>query len=253
MRSHVWLAFPVVVAAWLAAAPATRAQVPDEQAARAAFDEAETEFGRGNYALALRGYQRSYELMEGHPRRPFMLFNIARCFEELGRLEDARDHYQRYLRDSGSQAVMREETEARLRDLETRINLANEGVTPGPPDRESDGAGASGASISPVGPIVLGVGGAMLVAGAIVGAVTLTRRSDVTAMCAGMVCPAAAQSDADEVATLALVTDVLLFGGLAVAAAGLVLTLVLTEGGDDASASIGCGPTGCVGMIRGTL
>ena len=51
--------------------------------------------------------------------------------------------------------------------------------------------------------------------------------------------------------TLAMVTDVLLFGGLAVAGTGVVLLLIgsNSEHADHASASVMCGPGACAGHV----
>ncbi|MEC7525969.1 MAG: tetratricopeptide repeat protein [Myxococcota bacterium] len=210
--------------------------------ARATFEQAETEFERANYALALQGFQRSYELLEGHPRRPLVLYNIGRCYEELGRHREARDAYQRYLDEAGSEALEREDTEARIRELDTRVTM--DASTP------AEGGG----DISPLGPVVMGVGGAMLVAGAVVGGLALASRGDLTAMCdSAMRCPADSRGLADEVSGLALATDVLLFGGAAIAAAGLVLTLVLQEDSERPAASVACAESGCVALVQGSF
>ncbi|HJL17954.1 MAG TPA: tetratricopeptide repeat protein [Sandaracinaceae bacterium LLY-WYZ-13_1] len=230
----------------------------DLERAREAFEQAEVEFDRGNHALALQGFQESYERMEGHPRRPLILFNIGRAYEELGRLEEARDAYQQYLHDAGSMAIEREETGARLRDLEARLTMGDEpsadtsteGTADPPTGSENEGPTSGG--ISPVGPIVLGVGGAMLLGGAVTGGVALARRGEVLDMCTGMECPSSARDLASEVDALAVTTDVLLFGGGAVAVVGLVLTLVLTEDDEgDAHASVSCTGTGCIARYAG--
>lgn len=233
--------------------PAAAMAQENLEEARQEFEQAETEFGRANYALALRGFERSYELLVGHPRRPLVLYNIGRCYEELGRYREARDAYTRYLREAGDDAVQREETEARVRELETRVSMdaaAAGDASPAPSAASPSDAGG----ISPVGPIVLGVGGAMLVAGAILGGVTLANRSDVTAMCGtDMRCPPDSRGLADDVSTLALTTDILLFGGAAAAATGLILTLVLHEPGDTPTAALTCSQSGCMAFLQGEL
>lgn len=75
--------------------------------ARVVFEQGETDYNAGAYALALRRFQRAYELLEGHPRRFMALFNIGRCYEELGRLEDARDAYERFLAEGGRDSMLR--------------------------------------------------------------------------------------------------------------------------------------------------
>ncbi|MBZ0118967.1 MAG: hypothetical protein K8H88_18365, partial [Sandaracinaceae bacterium] len=55
--------------------------------------------------------------------------------------------------------------------------------------------------------------------------------------------------------TLAITTDVLLFGGLGVAATGLVLGLLfgLDQPAAGPQASLSCGPTGCVAQLGGSF
>lgn len=246
----------MLLALTLLSTPAAVSAQDNLEEARREFEQAETEFERANFALALRGFERSYELLEGHPRRPLVLYNIGRCYEELGRYREARDAYTRYLRDAGDEALQREETEARVRELETRVSMDADATPPAAsatPDASSPSEAASSGGPSPVGPIVLGVGGAMLIAGAITGAVTLANRGDLTAMCDGMRCPASSRGLADDVDTLALTTDILLFGGAAVAATGLILTLVLQEESDTTTAALTCSDTGCMAFLRGEL
>lgn len=267
------------VSALVTLTSATAFAQADEARARQEFDSASTEFGRGNFALALQAFQRAYDMLEGHPRRPLILFNIGRCYEELGRFQDARDAYTRYLHEAGPEAVQREETEARLRELETRVSMGQDGAgthtdtgttgTSESGEHDTSGGGASaaasssapsdastsgGGGISPVGPILLGVGGAMVLAGAITGGLTLSSRGDLTAMCTGMACPESSRGLANDVSTLALTTDILLFGGLAVAATGILLTLLLTDGGSsDTAASLTCTDQGCMAFLAGEM
>lgn len=240
--------------------PAATSAQENVDEARREFEQAETEFGRANYALALRGFERSYELLVGHPRRPLVLYNIGRCYEELGRYREARDAYTRYLREAGDDAVQREETEARVRELETRVSM-NAADAPQAARSTTSGTDAASSSPpeatatggpSPVGPIVLGVGTAMLVAGAITGGVTLANRGDLTAMCdEEMRCPSSGRSLAEDINTLALTTDILLIGGAAIAAAGVILTLVLQDENPSDSVAMSCDDNGCVAMVRG--
>lgn len=67
---------------------------PDtESKARALFDEAERDFGRGRFEEALAGYERAFAVMP----LPAFLFNMGQCARNLGRYEDARALYRRYL------------------------------------------------------------------------------------------------------------------------------------------------------------
>lgn len=233
------IALASVLAAALSLGAGTASAQPerDEALAPEELAAAEREFARGNYAVALQGFQLSYLLLEGQPTRAFILYRIGRSLEELGRHEDAADAYRRYLADAAADAAPREEAEARLRDMERR---------PTEP---------TGEGISPVGPAMLGVGGAMLLIGTVTGVAALISRADFVGMCTDLRCPTSARDLGNEVENLALATDVLLFGGAAVVAVGLALTLVLTDGGSsrDPLASFGCTDTGCMAFLAGEI
>lgn len=82
------------------------------------FDQAQAIFERGDYGAALAEFDRIYELLEAHPNRYFVLFNIARSYEELHRYDRAMEYYQRYLDEGGAQAENRADVEASLRALD---------------------------------------------------------------------------------------------------------------------------------------
>ena len=95
--------------------------------------------------------------------------------------------------------------------------------------------------------VVAGVGGAMMIAGAVTGVVALGKESDIKDACPNDRCPssfdlAGAQSSAK---TMIGVTDVLLIGGGVVAAAGLTWGF-LSLGSTPKAATTPAGPTGPV-------
>lgn len=199
--------------------------------------------------------------MEGHPRRPLILYNIARCFEDLSQLREARDAYREYLESSAGEPEQRADVARRLRELDALLpdDRADDATPPdttpqvvstesgSPPSTTSPGGG-----ISPIGPIVLGVGGALLIGGAVTGGLAIGARGNLTGMCTGMACPGSAEGLVSDVGTLALTADVLLLGGAAVAATGLLLLLVLEEEpSSGAVAGFSCDRTGCVATVAG--
>jgi len=107
--------------------------------------------------------------------------------------------------------------------------------------------------VSPVGIVVTAVGGAVTLAGAALGALALTDSESAREPCSGVDCPADARDGIADAQTLANASDVLLFGGLAVAAAGVVLILALTDGGEQASASAMCTSRGCMAAVGGSF
>ena len=95
----------------------------DLEHAREVFERGTAYYENQNYALALQAFRESYDLLDGHPRQALILFNVGRCYEELGRIRDARDAYRRYLREAADDAENRQQVEERLRELETRVEM----------------------------------------------------------------------------------------------------------------------------------
>jgi hypothetical protein len=86
-------------------------------------------------------------------------------------------------------------------------------------------------TVIPAGPvlpgaIVLGVGGAGLLAGAITGGLTLRKASDLKSKCTGVVCPTSVQGEARSVTTLGNVSNAMFIAGGVLAATGAVLLVV---------------------------
>jgi hypothetical protein len=113
-----------------------------------------------------------------------------------------------------------------------------------------------GHSISPVGPVLLGIGGAALVAGAITGILTLIQDSSLSSLCPDQECSEAGLSFAREVEAFAVASDILLLGGATTAVVGLVFTLLLHESNSASSpphVSASCGATGCRVVLGGSF
>lgn len=211
----------------------------DLEEARARFELAEQHFEEGDFALALTEFERVYEVMRagGHPNAAYVVYNIAIANEQLGREEAALEAYERFLAESPPDAPNREDAERRMRELRERVRLAQQDDAP-------SAAVPASAGVSPVGIVVTAIGGAALIAGAIVGGVALAASGDAQSDCSGSVCPVSARDGIASAQTLANVADGLLFGGAAVAATGVILMLVLQE---DAPAPVaaGCDFDGC--------
>lgn len=86
--------------------------------ARTHVQQGEALFERENFDAALAEFERAYQLLEGHPQRYFVLFNIGQCHERLFRYDRALAYYQRYLDEGGPQAEDRATVEATMRALE---------------------------------------------------------------------------------------------------------------------------------------
>ncbi len=254
----------VLCASW-----STTASGQEEEAtleARAVFEQGENEYGRGHYALALQSFERAYALLEGHPRRALVLFNIGTVYEELDQLEDARDAFVRYLEEGADIATNIADTRARIADLEARIALRDR-REPGAPTEAGeadattspavDGRGDAGGGVGVGAIVLLGLGSAALVASAVTGALALGAAGDLEAACPNDRCPddPALRSRANEARTLSTVTDVLWPIGTAAATAGLIwLIIEATSAPDDtATAGVACDGAGCVGVMRGSF
>ncbi|HJL15725.1 MAG TPA: tetratricopeptide repeat protein [Sandaracinaceae bacterium LLY-WYZ-13_1] len=240
----------LTLALTVAAVPAPVAAQPDEAVAeaRTRFELAERHFDDGDYALALSEFERVRELMEAadHPNAIYVEYNIALANEEMGREQAALAAYERFLAESGPEAPNREEAQRRLRELRARLELdARDRAAAERAAVESDG------SISPIGPIVTAIGGAAMIAGGVLGGVAIAESDRAREGCVDSRCPAGARDGIADAQTLAHVSDALLFGGLAVAATGVVLLFVLREGGDEAAASAACTGRGCAAFVRG--
>lgn len=141
----------------------------------------------------------------------------------------------------------------------TSFTMRQRAVAPVAPIAAESG---SGAKVAPW--VVIGVGGAMLVAGTATGIVALGKTSDIEAKCPSDVCPKAFDLDGarSSAKTFTRITDVLLIGGGLVTAGGL--GWLLFGGGKAEQApksaararaalpipSAGCGPDGCRASVK---
>ena len=219
-------------------ASAQDAAMPEETRQR--FELGQQAFERGDFAVALAEWERVYALMEGHPRRAFLLYNMARAHEELGRSAQALGLYERFLAEAGEDAPNRAEAQRHATELRLRLRL----------DEEAP-ASSEGGSPSPIGIAIGAVGAAALIAGGIVGGLALAQDGDARARSEGSRCTPEAHAAIGEAGVLANAADGLLWGGLAVLATGVVLTFVLAESATTASAA--CTDDGCVGFVRGVF
>lgn len=88
--------------------------------AQAYLDLATTLFRDQDFAGALKELQRAEPLLDGSDILPLVRFNIARCYEELGRPADAVRAYQRYLTLSEEADRRRDRARDAVRALEPK-------------------------------------------------------------------------------------------------------------------------------------
>lgn len=84
------------VAFWLCCAHADAQSSSDIAKAKRLFSVAKEDFTQREYEAALRGFQEAYALS----KQPELLFNIAQCYRELKRYQEAIDTYRAVLRES---------------------------------------------------------------------------------------------------------------------------------------------------------
>lgn len=230
--------------------------------ARVAIEQAQTHADEGRHALAAQRYLDAYEFLgeAGIANAPLVLWNAGDQLSMIpGREQEAIDTLRRFLEESSALADeaaqvrdWRSNALSLLDDLEAR-------VSPAEPEPESPDAAEQAPErsehLSPIGPVMLGVGIAVLGVGGIFGALALVDEARLSDMCGGDVCTDTEEHRSlhGEMLTFANVSDALLISGGLVAIAGLVLLFALdpetSEGGVTPQAA--CTTTSCWAGIEG--
>ncbi len=188
-------------------------------------------FKARDYDAAARLFEQAY----GLDPNPNYLFNVGRVYEEKGDIRSAADYYGRFVKEPGVEIESRELALQRLRVL--RAILHETEPQTGQPATATSAEPQPGASTSNAaagdesdrrksmrlgGYALLGVGGISMLVGGIFGGLTLGKKNDLNA--SHMVDDR--KAIARDGKTFALVSDVTLFTGAALAVTGLVLVLV---------------------------
>lgn len=204
---------------------------PQIQRARQVFERADTAYAEGNYALALRGFEQTYELMEGHPNQHHVLYNIGLCQQHLGAETEAIASFQAFLDQGGSESEMAGDAVRRISDLRERRRMMR-----GAFDEPLLGAG--------IGTSALGV--LALVASLVTGLMAHDAYQDLEMRCGpDSVCPPGSGSDISSGETLAVVSTVLLPIGVVAAGVGVTLfVLSFSAESDEPVASLRLTPSG---------
>jgi tetratricopeptide (TPR) repeat protein len=268
----LWVALGAASSAW--AQPPQQNQPPDpammtdsaglDEAARQIFMAGRNLYELGRFAEAAAQFEQAYELSH----RPPLLYNIYVAYRDAGDRDKSAQALENYLRENPD-APDRVNLEARLESLRqsiaaeqaSRDTAADEAraaelarqeeerrqAAEAERSREEEEQRRAASRDATLAWVVTGVGGALIVGGAVTGVMALGAASTVSDGCRGGLCIDDGAND--ERATLALVTDVLLVSGLVVAGVGLTWAILkMSSGGDDAegaSVSAMCGPTGC--------
>lgn len=217
------------------AAPTPGAQAPAPGTAADLSGQAIERFKARDYDAAARLFEQAYAL----DPNPNYLFNVGRVYEEKGDIRSAVDYYQRFVKEPGVEIESRELALQRLRVL--RAILHETDPEPGQPATAAPGPQADAPPPAPTpgadetdrskamrlgGYALLGVGSISVIVGGVFGGLTLAKKNELDDIHMADERKALAR----EGKTFALVSDVTLFTGAALAVTGLVLVLVARKG-----------------------
>ncbi len=191
-RSHLvvstFVALTIAVApargAIAAPAPSTSAAATTEtpETPETLSAEAVSAFKAGEFDKAIDLFQRAYTL----DPQPNYLFNIGRVYEEKGDLDKAVANYQEFVQQPGVDIEAREAATARLKVLQQTLAQLREDSEPktGPkpqvvePSPADQAAAARKRKLRIAGYSLLGVGGGVLVIGAVFGGLAVGKSND---------------------------------------------------------------------------
>lgn len=219
-----------------AAAPASEPSTPGSEPGAPAPGSAADLSGQAIERFKARDYDAAARLFEqayGLDPNPNYLFNVGRVYEEKGDIRSAADYYQRFVKEPGVQIESRELALQRLRVL--RAILHETEPEPNQPATATPGPTADTTAPSTTkdetdrnktmrlgGYALLGVGGASMLVGGIFGGLTLAKKNKLD----DTHTVDERQVLVQDGKTFAIVSDVTLFTGAALAVTGLVLVLV---------------------------
>jgi tetratricopeptide (TPR) repeat protein len=258
----------------------------DDDRARAHIRLGRAYYGRGRFEEATREFEKAYAY-SGRPELLYDLFLARRDAGHIGEAIEALEQFLELVPDAPERGLLtaRLDNMRRLhaQRLRARVPQADDeadeeegpATADGAQDPGTDGSHTErsspradsqpadleeppGRSIAPW--IVIGLGSAMIVGGAITGGLALRAQKQLEDLCgADGRCPPGSgfEATADRGRSLATSTDVLLGLGLATLGAGVALAFLLDDLSaraptrpDSPTASLGCGPGGCVGTMR---
>jgi tetratricopeptide (TPR) repeat protein len=230
--SHV----PAAPAAAQARPAAPVAGTENQVQAREAFERGRIHYDNGEFTKASQAFEDAYRLSG----REGLLYNLYLAYRDANEQEKAAEALRQYL--ARVEVIEnRAQLEARLKALDEGIAQrkaaeAAEAAQRGPVQEAAAPVAASPAPAAEPAPgrwwltpvSIMGAGGALMLGSIATGVMANNKAKELEEGCDGSDCSQRPdlESTADSGKTLALVTDVLLFGGLATAAVGGVLLLL---------------------------
>ncbi len=260
----------------------------NEQVARSAFRLGNAHYENGEFLEAAEQFEKAYK----YSGRAQLLYNLYLAYRDANLPEKAADALRRYLKEADDVpnrgqveakllalerglAKQKEKqkpppvVEKPAKPQEKAVEPAKDepveqqpvAVEPLPEESEPEETASEEPSDESYLPLIsyimMGAGGGMVLGSIVTGIVTASAQSELESECPDKVC----QGDGDIEGlkstrstgeTLAIVTDILLFGGIAVAGAGVAL-LILGSAEESESAPIsstfGCSTIGCGGSV----
>lgn len=212
-----------------AATPSGTTSPADQASAADSSAQARERFRAKDYDAAVRLFEQAYAL----DPNPNYLFNIGRVYEEKRDLRAAVDHYQRFVMEPAVDIGAREQAVQRLRVLKAILNETEPQPTkpgtvttapmPGTPTEDAAPPPADPKKGMRLGGYaLLGAGAVTMIVGGVFGGLTLAKRNQLD----DSRIVEDRRSLAHQGHTFAVVTDITLFTGAALAVTGLALVLV---------------------------
>jgi tetratricopeptide (TPR) repeat protein len=240
-----------------------------EDKARAHFRLGRAHYDNGNFAEAAVEFEEAYNVSQ----RAALLYNIYLAYRDANNTEKAAWSLKLYL-EKEENIENRAQLQARLKALE-EANAARAAApaTPvaaageQPADQLTETPAPEGAveaseppekksNLVPI--ILLSTGGAMVITSIATGIMASGKKSEAEDLCPGLTnCDPAQKQKLDDLessqGTLAIVTDIMMFGGIAVAGTGAVLLVLnlMSGGGDEQQATVAYKPTASLACMPG--
>lgn len=246
----------LVSTACLATQGASAQEAALDEEARTYYNLAVAQYESGRFQESAESFLQAYRISE----RPELLYNLYLAYQDAGLDAKAAETLSLYLRLATGTVEDRAILEARLRVLEANVardeRIAAEQSAASERQRQLEENLARPGPNHALAWSLIGAGGATTVAGIITAILTSREQSHLESLCdSTRTCPPSAQESLDRSARLTVITDVLLTTGIAVAATGLALRLLLRP--SDASApddsivtSFMCAPDACIAETR---
>ncbi len=265
-----WLAISVASAPVMGPWGFVRAQADataedTEARARDAFQRGRVHYDNGEFAQAAESFEEAYRLSG----RDALLYNLYLARRDANQTEKAAEALRAYLT-KVEVVENRPQLEARLKALDEGLaeRHSRDALSPQNPVETKQPAATAPAAepaATPAAetgwwivPVAVAAGGAVLALASIgTGLSASNKAKELDAGCTDGVCPARLKSTADQGKLLSVTTDVLLFGGLTLVGAGVVLYVLRmprsAPGSETARATLrpdlGCSAVGCAGSL----